>query len=174
VYRRFANKEELLDDLFDDIVEQAEAIATQAEADPDAWHGLTSSLEKVCEIQAFDRGLRQVMLGSGRKARRQIQIRQRIAPSVDRLVVRAQEQGMLRKDIVGIDLPMIQLMVAAITDNTGTPDLWRRYLRLLIDGLRARPDYTLLPPILGSKESLFEGMSAAADADSAKVEPPDC
>jgi len=32
---------------------------------------------------------------------------------------------------------MIQLMVAAITDHTGQRDLWRRYLRLLLDGMRA-------------------------------------
>jgi AcrR family transcriptional regulator len=68
VYRRFANKEELIDALFDDIIEQAAALAVEAAADADAWHGLISSLEKVCEIQAFDRGLRQVMFASERKA----------------------------------------------------------------------------------------------------------
>jgi hypothetical protein len=86
------------------------------------------------------------MFGSERNPHRKAQIRQRIAPAVDRLVARAHEQGTLRDDIVGIDIPMIQIMVAAITDNTGVPDAWRRYLRLLIDGLRARPGATTLPP----------------------------
>lgn len=66
VYRRFANKEELVDALFDDMIDTVASLAQQALADPDAWHGLTTSLEKVCEVQAFDRGLREVMLGTGR------------------------------------------------------------------------------------------------------------
>ena len=42
---------------------------------------------------------------------------------------------------------MIQLMVAAVTDRTGEPDLWRRYLRLLLDGMRTRPEGARpLPP----------------------------
>jgi hypothetical protein len=47
---------------------------------------------------------------------------------------------MLRADVGRADILMIQLMVAAVTDHTGQPDLWRRYLQLLLDGLRARPD----------------------------------
>ena len=172
VYRRFASKEELIDALFDDIIEQAAALAAEAAADPDPWHGLTSSLEKVCEIQAFDRGLRQVMLGSGRGSQRQAQIRQRIAPAVDHLVVRAQEQGTLRRDVVGIDIPMIQLMVAAITDNTRAPDLWRRYLRLLIDGLRARPDATTLPPLPEPDETLLKAIRNASAPDNNPREDP--
>src|SRR5882757_7787943 len=62
-YRRFANKEELVDALYDDMVDRVEAIALDGLADPDPWRGLASSLERVCEVQAFDRGLREVMLG---------------------------------------------------------------------------------------------------------------
>ena len=158
VYRRFANKEELVDALFDDMIDTVASLAQQALADPDAWHGLTESLEKVCEVQAFDRGLREVMLGTGRGPQRQAQVRERVAPAVDLLVARAKEQGMLRSDVAGMDLPMIQLMVAAITDHTGQPDLWRRYLRLLLDGMRARPDNTSLPGIAG-RGDLMEAVS---------------
>jgi len=161
VYRRFANKEELLDALFDDMIDTVASLAQQALAEPDAWHGLTASLEKVCELQAFDRGLREVMLGTGRGPQRQSQVRERVAPAVDLLVARAKEQGMLRSDVAGIDLPMIQLMVAAITDHTGQPDLWRRYLRLLLDGMRARPDNTPLPGI-GSHDHLLEAIGEAS------------
>jgi hypothetical protein len=31
------------------------------------------------------------------------------------------------------------LMVAAVTEHTGEPELWRRYLVLLLDGMRAQP-----------------------------------
>jgi len=66
---------------------------------------------------------------------------------VDQLVDRAKAQGALRPDMQPWDLPMVQLMVAPSPTTPGTPDLWRRYLRLLLDGLRARPDVEPLPDI---------------------------
>jgi AcrR family transcriptional regulator len=162
VYRRFANKEELVDALFDDMIDTVVALAQEAVADPDAWHGLTTSLEKVCEVQAFDRGLREVMLGTGRGPRRQALVRERIAPTVDLMIARAKEQGMLRADVDGVDFPMIQLMVAAVSDHTGRPDLWRRYLRLLLDGMRARPDMTLLPGLTAGDGDLMDAVSEAS------------
>jgi AcrR family transcriptional regulator len=138
-YRRFANKEELVDALFDDMIDRAAELAEEAATDPDAWRGLSSSLEKVCELQAFDRGLREVMLGTGPGLKRQGMVARRLKPAVDALVARAKEQGTLRPDAEPWDLPMIQLMVAAVTDQTGHPDLWRRYLRLILDGLRTQP-----------------------------------
>jgi AcrR family transcriptional regulator len=147
-YRRFANKEELVDALFDDMIDRAAGLAEDAVTDPDAWRGLTSSLEKVCELQAFDRGLREVMLGTGPGSKRQALVARRLKPAVDALVARAKEQGTLRPDAEPWDLPMIQLMVAAVTDQTGHPDLWRRYLRLILDGLRTQPGPDNLLPVI--------------------------
>lgn len=162
VYRRFANKEELVDALFDDMLDTIAASGQQAIADPDAWRGLTTSLEKVCEVQAFDRGLREVMLGTGQGPQRQAQVRARVGPVVDLLLARAKEQGMLRADIAGVDIPMIQLMVAAVTDHTGRPDLWRRYLRLLLDGMRARPDTARLPGLTAGEGDLIGAIGDAS------------
>jgi len=160
VYRRFANKEELVDALFADMVDQVESISIEAAADPDAWRGLATSLERLCELQAFDRGLREVMLGTGRGPQRKTQMYGRIRSTVDQLVDRAKAQGALRPDMQPWDLPMVQLMVAAVTDNTGHPDLWRRYLRLLLDGLRARPDVEPLPDIRLGGPGLIESIGA--------------
>jgi AcrR family transcriptional regulator len=160
VYRRFANKEELVDALFADMVDRVESISVEAAADPDAWRGLATSLERLCELQSFDRGLREVMLGTGRGPQRRTQMHGRVESSVDQLVTRAKEQGTLRPDMQPWDLPMIQLMVAAITDNTGHPDLWRRYLRLLLDGLRARPGTEPLPDIRLGGHGLIDSISA--------------
>ncbi|MFJ9379136.1 TetR/AcrR family transcriptional regulator [Streptomyces sp. NPDC101455] len=158
-YRHFSNKEELVDAVFEDMIDQVETSAREAAADPDPWRGLASSLEKVCELQAHDRGLREVMLGTGKAAQRHAPVDRRIKPLVDPLVARAKEQGALRPDADQLDLPMIQLMVAAVTDRTGEPELWRRYLRLLLDGMRTQPDGTEpLPPA-----PVFRGIGAAAD-----------
>jgi AcrR family transcriptional regulator len=162
-YRRFANKEELIDALFDDMVDTVEAISVEAAADPDPWHGLATSLEKVCEVQAFDRGLREVMLGTGRGPQRHAQMLDRIKPLVDGLVERAKQQGTLRPDVRPGDLPMIQIMVAAVTDRTGHPDLWRRYLHLLLDGMRTSGEP--LPDITLTDDGLIDSVSASTMRD---------
>ena len=121
------------------MVETIDGYLREAEEQQDAWLGLTRALEKTCEVQAFDRGLREVMLGTGRGSERQRQMRERVAPRVDRLVTRAQAQGTLRTDIIPADFPILQLMVGTVSDHIGQPGLWRRYLAIVIDGLRAGP-----------------------------------
>src|SRR3984885_9589076 len=155
VYRHFANKEELIDALFEDMVETVDQYVREAAAEPDAWLGLTRALQQVCEVQAFDRGLREVMLGTGRGPERQRQMRDRVAPTVDAVVARAQEQGTLGADVVPADFPILQLMVGAVTDHIGQPGLWRRYLAIVIDGLRARPgEPSPLPDLPVSEDDL--------------------
>ena len=158
VYRHFSDKEAMIDALFDDMVETVDGYLREALDDPDAWSGLTRALEKVCEVQAFDRGLREVMLGTGRGPKRQQQMRERVGPTVDVMVARAQEQGTLRADIAPPDFPVLQLMLGAVSDHTGQPELWRRYLPLILDGLRARPDNAPLPELTVSDDSLQEAI----------------
>jgi AcrR family transcriptional regulator len=159
VYRRFSNKEELVDVLFEDMVDTIDEYTRAALAEPDAWAALTVCLEKVCEVQAFDRGLREVMLGTGVGPQRQAQMRERVGPGVGRLVARAQQQGALRDDIVPGDFPILQLMLGAVTEHTGQPEQWRRYLALLIDGLRARPGAaTPLPGISAAEDEIQEAI----------------
>jgi AcrR family transcriptional regulator len=158
-YRHFANKDELIDALFGDMVETVDGYLREAEEQPDAWLGLTRALENTCEVQAFDRGLREVMLGTGRGSERQRQMRDRVAPRVDRLVARAQAQGMLRPDVIPADFPILQLMVGAVTDHIGQPGLWRRYLTIVVDGLRAGPgEPSPLPVEPGSDDAMQQAI----------------
>jgi AcrR family transcriptional regulator len=168
VYRHFANKEELIDALFDDMVTTVDGYVQEAADEPDAWLGLTRALRQVCEVQAFDRGLREVMLGTGRGPERQRQMRDRVAPTVDAVVARAQEQGTLRADVVPADFPILQLMVGAVTDHIGQPGLWRRYLAIVIDGLRARPGEPSPLPDLPVSEDAMQDAIIDSSARSAR------
>lgn len=154
VYRRFADKEQLIDALFDDMIATVETVTREALLEPDAWVGLTQALEKVCEQHALDRGLRELMLGTGRGPQRQAQMRERFAPLVEQLVARAKAQGRLRSDILPPDLPVIQLMLGAVTEHFAEPELWRRYLALILDGMRDRPDLLPLPELRMSQGKL--------------------
>src|ERR671921_2436651 len=45
-YRRFANKEEVIDALFEQRLQEVADVAQEALEDPDAWQGLVSFLER--------------------------------------------------------------------------------------------------------------------------------
>src|SRR5947209_17258288 len=50
-YRRFANKEEVIDALFEQRLESLAGVAHEALDDPDAWRGLVMFLERAMHMQ---------------------------------------------------------------------------------------------------------------------------
>jgi AcrR family transcriptional regulator len=144
VYRRFADKEALVEALFEIRVGQIIAIADRAVSMPSGWDGLVHFLCEVSTVQAGDRGLREIALSTGFGKSRVAVLRSRVASVVEQLVTRAQAEGALRPEITGNDIPLLLLMVGEVAQNARgfRPDLGRRYLRLLLDGLRHRPGTT--------------------------------
>jgi hypothetical protein len=55
------------------------------------------------------------------------------------MVKAAKEQGKLREDVHVLDVPMLELMLAGAIEFTqdAKPEIWRRMLGIVIDGLRA-------------------------------------
>ena len=148
VYRRFRTKEELIEALFMDRLDSVATIADEADANPDAWCGLVSFMEQMAEIMAGDVGLRQMLMFATYGRDLVAVARQRNEPLVARLVQRAQAAGQLRADIQQTDIPFIVFMLteAAHLGYAATPGIWRRYLTLILDGMRpAREGVTPLP-----------------------------
>src|ERR1700712_2627424 len=156
-YRRFANKEEVIDALFERQLEQVAAVAQEALDDADAWNGLITFLERALHMRHGDRGLNEIMnnpvLGDARVS----QVRDQIAPLITALVDKAQQQGVVRPDLDQTDLIFMQLALSAIMEKTRgiSPDLYRRYLTFFLDGIRVRADApTPLPvPALNANET---------------------
>ncbi len=144
VYRRFPERSELVQALFETRIDEMVAIGEAAANMPDAWDGLTWFFEKSVEKQVADRGLKEVMVQTLDEGGRMTVGRERIGPIVEELMQRAQADGALRPDVEVTDLGM-QLMLLGSLSTPEQPDLWRRYLALLLDGLRTRPDSTPLP-----------------------------
>ncbi len=142
VYRRFPDKDRLIEELFELRVAEIVRLAKQAHEDPDPWHGLAGFLTRALELQANDRGFKEVVLGSPGALKRIGQIRQQMLPLAAELIRRADRAGQLRPGIGPTDLPLIQLMVGAVIDTARDvePDLWRRYLAIVLDGIRAGAD----------------------------------
>jgi AcrR family transcriptional regulator len=144
VYRRFADREELVEALFDERMQKTSErmqAALQVPAEQ-AGAALITVIRDSCEEVARDRGLRQVMLSSAYGQNRIARCRDEMRVIVEELVVRAKATGELRPDFEATDVAMLFLMVGAIVDFAGpvAPDLWRRYFEMLMDGLRAGPE----------------------------------
>jgi len=148
VYRRFRTKEELVEALFVDRIDAIAAIAERAAEEPDPWTGLVSFMEQMAEMLAGDLGLRQMLMFATYGQDQVAYARQRNAPLVEKLVERAQEAGQVRPDLRQTDIPFIVFMLtdAAEIARNASPDIWRRYLALVIDGMRpTRESLTPLP-----------------------------
>ncbi|GAA0905774.1 TetR/AcrR family transcriptional regulator [Virgisporangium aurantiacum] len=138
VYRRFPSREHLVEALFDEDLDQIVAWAGEGIRARDAWAGLTGFLERSVTFMSTDRGLQDVLFSHAYGRQRVARIRERIAPAVDALIARCQRVGVVRDDVVGGDIALVQFMVAALMEYTEhvEPGLWRRYLALVLDGLR--------------------------------------
>ena len=139
VYRRFANKEELIDELFERRLDRLGELAAEVGEDPDAWHALTTFLEGSMQLMLEDRGFMEILQNPDHGLTRVALATERIAPLITAIVDRARRQGKLRPDFADTDLPLIQLALGTIIDRTRTtqPKLYRRYLTMFLDGMRA-------------------------------------
>jgi AcrR family transcriptional regulator len=141
VYRRFPGKEALTEALFHERLTGLVALAEQALARPDGWEGLVWFLEQAAAILATDLGMRQMLMFATYGRDRVGEARARMLPVVTRLVERAQQQGTLRADVRPTDIPVIEFMLGTAAEYAqhSRPAIWRRYLALIVDGLRADP-----------------------------------
>ncbi|WP_045742708.1 TetR/AcrR family transcriptional regulator [Actinoplanes rectilineatus] len=147
VYRRFANKEELVEALFDDQLDRMIALAEESLARADTWDGFAEMFRRFSALMAADHGLREVLLHNTYGHDRVARIRERFVPAMDAVVRRAQQAGVLRPDVEPTDLPIIETMLGGVEAfaQPVRPELYRRYLTIILDGMRARPGLTALP-----------------------------
>lgn len=139
VYRRFPTKEALVEALFEDRIDDIVELAEQAAANTDSWQGFVAFLTGAAEQYVADRGMREVLLGTGYGRDRVARGRVRLFEPVSYLIMRAQADGYLRADLQPQDIPILQLMIGTVAQYAAEvdPQLWRRYLTVLLDGLRA-------------------------------------
>ena len=152
-YRHFPEKEQLIDAVFADQLARTVALAEKAVAKKRAWDGLVLWLTGVTEMQAADAGLRTLMKSRSRGGAHARQAHQQLAQMLDDLLRRARAEGDLRRDFALSDIGVCNYMLAEAIDLTDpvAPGTWRRYLGLLLDGMRvsrkgpSRPGAPALP-----------------------------
>ncbi|AMM18930.1 TetR family transcriptional regulator [Frondihabitans sp. PAMC 28766] len=160
-YRHFANKQDLAAALFADSIDGVIAEAEAALAIDDPWEALVFFFETSAERQARDRGLHEVLMGYEITPDKQ-NILDRLAPTVTALFDRARAAGILRPDVEPTDSAAVFSMLGMAFEmcSPAHPDLWRRYLTIMLDGLRAT-DRGALPTRAMTFDEVETGMAAA-------------
>lgn len=129
LYRRFPTREDLVAAAYEDgMTAYADAVATALD-DPDSWRGFCDLLERLCAMQAADRGLAEALTTAFPGARALEAQRDRAYHGLVELVSRAKVAGRLRRDFVPED---VTVLLAAAAGVASTPPAWRRLLAYLL------------------------------------------
>jgi AcrR family transcriptional regulator len=133
VYRHFPTKEALLEALADEQFERITCWAREAlESEEDAWTAFEAVIWRGAELQASDRALMEAV--ADRKSRAASQAHE-LHACVEELLTRAKAAGTVRADAGADDVQLMMCGLGSVMQQGG--DRWRRYLELMLDGLRA-------------------------------------
>lgn len=155
VYRRFPERAELVRAIFETRIDEIVEVAEHAATMPDAFEGLVHFLERTLERQVADRGLKEVLALTITQDEHRVVGQERLGPVIEALVERARAEGTLRPDVQANDLGPLLMLLGSVS-TPAEPELWRRYLAVLLDGLRARPDAGALPLAAPADDDLHE------------------
>jgi len=133
VYRHFANKEELIIALVDDLAQEVEVSADEAAGKADG-SGLWDFLQAAGEIQARNQGLL-CRLWLGAKRAEQVAV---MRAKISKLVDDAHRHGSLPASIGQPDVLLVLHGLRGVIEANylDRPDAWQRYLELAVIALK--------------------------------------
>lgn len=134
LYRRYPTRADLIAAAFEHKMTAYAEAARDALADPDPWRGFCGYLERICGMQAGDRGFTTVLTMTFPTAKQFEADRDRAFADLTTLVERAKAAGKLRADFVTEDMPMFLMANAGVLTATAdaAPDTWRRLVGYLV------------------------------------------
>jgi AcrR family transcriptional regulator len=147
LYRRFPTRADLIAGAFEAKMAGYADAAAHALAEPDPWVGFCGYIERVCAMQADDRGFANVLTMTFPTAKRFEAERDRAYHAFVELIARAKAAGALREDFRPEDLVMLLMANAGVVAATAdaAPDVWRRFAAYMIQAFNA-PNAAPLPP----------------------------
>jgi AcrR family transcriptional regulator len=163
LYRHFPTRDDLVDAVLEDAFEAVVTAGERGLAAEDAWQGFTAFVEETLVLHASNRGLKDVVETGQHGRERAASMRRRIQPLVAELVRRAQAQGTLRPDFAPQDVTLLFWGCDRAIELPAqvAPELWRRQLGFLLDGLRAEAATPLPHPPLSDEQLERVGTAAA-------------
>ncbi|MFD7873619.1 TetR/AcrR family transcriptional regulator [Streptomyces sp. NPDC059766] len=152
VFRHFTTKDDLLAAIVTEKMYRLAETGEQLTHTQDPADALREFMSAAIELQIEDRAFCQVVHGVANDHPEVHKSQERLEAVTEALTDRARRHGVIRQDITGQDILLlmsgIYLTASRLQDTQ--PHLWRRYLRLVLDGMEAL-DVPVLPgpPPLG-------------------------
>lgn len=138
LFRRFPTKDDLVIAIVEQRIDDICDVVDAALANPDPWAGFVECMEAAVAMQVRDRGVLEAVGERFFGDPRMHALKERINPKVSALLARAQQAGVVRDDIEHADISV--LIQAAARSGcvmpSCDPGLARRYLAIILDGLR--------------------------------------
>jgi AcrR family transcriptional regulator len=128
VFRRFPTKDDLMFAVIERHVEEMCALAEEALAAADPGEAFFDFVWRLAELNMSTPGLHRCVVHCGDKPGAA-----ELEKLADRIVSRAQRAGAVRRDVKAED---VRLLVRSALTNA-PPGQWRRYLDVVLAGLRA-------------------------------------
>ena len=149
LYRRFPNRRQLVAAALVDTFAQYAEAAERALAVSDPWAGFAGFIERICELQAADRGLSDLLSMALPADERIEQLRRLANDRAVELIERTKAAGRLREEFVGEDILLLLIAHAAVLDATrrDAANARQRFVALMLDAFQRRDDASLpVPP----------------------------
>ncbi|MGE4178166.1 MAG: TetR/AcrR family transcriptional regulator [Thermoleophilia bacterium] len=165
IFRRFPTKDDLVLAMFEQrMTEVAEAVEEIAATVEDPWEALATAMAAIADRQACDRGMSQLATRAVIGSPELRAARERVTAPFAGMLERAQEAGVVRDDLRPEDV--LFLITAAGQSQPCTvdiPGLWRRYLAVILDGMRpgAATPLPVPAPSYAEVEAALEAAAAA-------------
>jgi AcrR family transcriptional regulator len=134
VYRHFPTKDALLEALAVEQFDRITSWAREALCEEDAWAAFEALIWRGAELQATDRALMEAVADAKSKV---AQESHDLHACMAELLARARTAGAVRADATAEDVQLMMCGLGSVMQWDG--EQWRRYLELMLDGLRASP-----------------------------------
>jgi AcrR family transcriptional regulator len=139
LFRRFPSKDDLIMAIVETQMDETIALAEECASAADPGAGVERFLREMVERSVRDRGVLEAAKDRCIMRPELTERRRRVIALMSDLVKRGQAEGAVREDLSATDLGML-ISIAASTSEFPFPglreDLWKRYLQVILDGLR--------------------------------------
>jgi AcrR family transcriptional regulator len=136
VYRHFPTKDALLAEMVEQRFATFARWAREAAQEPDPWKAFAGHITRCLETTENDLGTQHAMRAAhGAFVAQEAAERTGLAAATEALIVRAQAAGAMRADFSIADVPIV--MCGLSSGMTVHHWDWRRFLAIVLDGLRA-------------------------------------